>query len=145
MTPIKNYNNFKVKCKLEKFDEITDWGFNPIDRSNVDKLIVGDIVRIMVKDDTGYEKYYVEIIKIDRYKYGGIHKPRKFYGKTIFAYSPEWFFLNEGDLITFRKENICEIPNWKSDNPILQFNLNNIMSYIKREDKINWIRENEET
>ena len=145
MTPIKNYNNFKVKCKLEKFDEITDWGFNPIDRSNVDKLIVGDNVRIMAKDDTGYEKYYVEIIKIDRYKYGGIHKPRKFYGKTIFAYHPEWFFLNEGDLVTFRKENICEIPNWKSDNPILQFNLNNIMSYIKREDKIDWIRGNEKT
>jgi len=54
-------------------------------------------------------------------------------------------FLNEGDIITFRKENICEIPNWKSDNPILQPNINNIMSYIKREDKINWIRENEET
>ena len=54
-------------------------------------------------------------------------------------------FLNEGDLVTFRKENIYEIPNWKSDNPILQPNINNIMSYIKREDKINWIRENEET
>jgi hypothetical protein len=51
MTSIKNYNNFKVKCKLEKFDEITDWGFNPIDRNNADKLIVGDIVRIMAKDD----------------------------------------------------------------------------------------------
>ena len=92
MTSIKNYNNFKVKCKLEIFDEITDWGFNPIDRSNVDKLIVGDIVCIMAKDDIGYEKYYVEIIKIDRYKYGGIHKPRKFYGKTIADYNPEWFF-----------------------------------------------------
>jgi hypothetical protein len=55
------------------------------------------------------------------------------------------FFLNEGDLVTFRKENICEIPKWKSDNPILQFNLDNIMSYIKREEKIDWIRENEET
>ena len=64
MTSIKNYNNFKVKCKLEKFDEITDWGFNPIDRNNADKLIVGDIVRIMAKDDEGYEKYYVEIINV---------------------------------------------------------------------------------
>ena len=108
---------------------ITDWGFNPIDRSNVDKLIVGDIVRIMAKDDIGYEKYYVEIIKIDRYKYGGIHKPRKFYGKTIAAYNPEWFFLNEGDLVTFRKENIFEIPKWKSDNPILQFNLDNNLKF----------------
>ena len=54
MTSIKNYNNFKVKCKLEKFVEITDWGFNPIDRNNADKLIVGDIVRIMTKDDKGY-------------------------------------------------------------------------------------------
>ena len=141
---MKNYNNFKAKCKLEIFEEITDWGFNPIDRSNADKLIVGDIVRVMAKDDTGYEKYYVEITKIDRYKYGGVHKPRKFYGKTIFAYHPEWFFLNEGDAITFRKENICEIPKWKGDNPMLQPNLDNIDSYIKREDKINWIRENEE-
>ena len=40
MTSIKNYNNFKVKCKLEIFDEITDWGFNPIDRNNADKLII---------------------------------------------------------------------------------------------------------
>ena len=41
-------------------------------------------------------------------------------------------FLNEGDLIKFRKENIFEIPKWKSDNPISQFNLD-------------WIRGNEET
>ena len=53
--------------------------------------------------------------------------------------------MHEGDIITFRKENIYEIPNWKKDNSILQPNINNIMSYIKREDKINWIRENEET
>jgi hypothetical protein len=140
MTSIKNYNNFKVKCKLEVFDEITDWKFNRIDKSNADKLIVGDIVRIMAKEDVCYEKYYVEIIKIDRYKYGGIYKPRKFYGKIIDIYILEWSFLNEGDLVTFRKENICEIPNWKGDNPILQPNLNNIMSYIKRKDKIDWIR-----
>lgn len=138
------YNNFKRRCKLEIFYEITDWGFNPINKNNADKLLVGDIVRIMAKNDTTYEKYYVEITKIDRYKYGGVHKPRKFYGKTINAYLPEWYFLNEGCAVTFRKENICEIPNWKCDNSILQPNLDEIILYRKREDKINWLRENEE-
>lgn len=54
-------------------------------------------------DDAGYEKYYVEIIKIDKHKYGSIHKTRKFYGKTIDAYIMSWIYLNEDDIITFRK------------------------------------------
>jgi len=67
--------------KLYTYEHATTWGGNPIDPNCINELVIGDIVRIMVQDDAGAEKYYVEITKIDRYKHGG--KPRKFHGKVL--------------------------------------------------------------
>lgn len=106
---------------LATFEYPVTWGGRKLDRKVCDSLQVGDIVRIMVVDDDNFEKFYVHITKIDRYKKGGIHKPRKFYGKTIDMYLPEWYYLKEGEEVTFRKENIYEIPNWKYEkNPLHQ-------------------------
>jgi len=126
----------KQKIELAKFDIITNWSFNKINRNTADNLIVGDIVRIMAGSKNGWEKYYVEIIKIDKYKYGGINKPRKFYGKTIKVYDELWVSLDEGQEVKFRKENICEIPKWKSENRIIQHNKKEIEKYIKYQKKI---------
>lgn len=135
-------NVFRHDGALASFDNIVNWGGDILDYSEVNKLVVGDIVRIMVKNKLGAsEKYYVQITQIDRYKYGGIHKPRKFRGKTIDVYLLDWWFVNEGSLINFRKENICEIPNWKGKNSMLQKNIDKLNKYMIRQQTLENLNE----
>lgn len=102
--------------KLEIFDEITNWQGEKIDRDLADKLVEGDIVRVMILfPEGGWGKYYVQITKTDKYKKGGIHKTRKFHGKIQNTYILDTDDKYVGLEITFRKENILEIPNWHSN------------------------------
>ena len=106
-----------------KSHELHDWGGNVISRDLCDKLQVGDIVRLCLcsptDPDEWWVKYYFEITKIDYYKYGNTSKIRKFHGKVRNTYVMEWHIIGPEHTTTFRKEDIYEIPGWKTDyNPL---------------------------
>ena len=101
--------------QLETFAEIVDWSGKKIDENLAHKLIIGDIVRVMILfPEGGWGKYYVKITKTDKYKKGGIYNTRKFHGTIIDTYILDKDDKYVGLDITFRKENILEIPNWHS-------------------------------
>jgi len=106
-----------------KSNELYDWGHNVISRDVCDTLQVGDIVRLCLCSPTNSDewwcKYYFEITKIDYYTYGNISKIRKFHGKVRDTYVMDWHIIKPGHTTTFRKEDIYEIPGWKTDyNPL---------------------------
>jgi len=132
-----------------KAEELTDWSGNVIPRDLCDNLVTGDIVRLCLNFSNGcWTKYYFEITKIDYYKYGGINKPRKFYGKVLDIYckdSDYWSVIGKDHETTFRKEDIFELPGWKSDsNPLTQPNLDIINKEISKQNVKNFYRENNE-
>ena len=104
-----------TKLTLSKFPYPQTWGGERLDKSAILKLRVGDHVRICFDyENGGWAKHYVQITRIDRYKYGGIHKPRKFVGKLKEIYSgfTIWTDVSIGDIISFQPSNILEIPGW---------------------------------
>ena len=129
-----------VDYTFYKPKNITDWIGNVISRDECDKLQVGDIVRLCIcdaKDSSGWHKYYFEITKIDYYKYGNTSKIRKFHGKVQDTYVMDnWFIIGPDHTTTFRKEDILEIPYWKSNfNPLKkQSNLDTVTQSIHRQE-----------
>lgn len=133
---------------LQKEHTIYDWYAQSIPKDSVNLLRVGDCVRVNIKRNphkmrkrySGWicnEKgMYFEITKIDRYKYGGIHKPRKFHGKAIDVYNQfdGVDYMKEGQEITFRPENIYEIPSWNEKNPLSQKNKEKLSRFDYRWD-----------
>lgn len=113
MSKSREYTFYKSK-------ELYDWGGNVISRNLCDKLRPGDVVRLCLDfKGNGWYKYYFEITKIDYYKYGNTSKPRKFYGKVLDTYIMNWYVIDENHKTSFRKEDIIEIPGWKSEfNPL---------------------------
>ena len=121
---------------LLKCDKLYNWYGESIPREeNVLRLRIGDCVRVSIKRNPykmrkgKYKNLYIdqrdmyfEITKIDRYKYDGIHKPRKFHGVAMDIY--DQFegvdYIECGQEITFRSENICEITNWNDGMKYLQ-------------------------
>lgn len=135
----------KIKGKdfeLETVEDIYTWGGEKLDRNIADKLVIGDIVRLMlIFDKDSWSKMYVIITKIDYYKYGGINKPRKFHGKIIDTYlvfPEDKEFI--GTKLTFRKENIVEIPEWhenvwRKNKDELSTNEKKLISHIEAKNK----------
>ncbi len=89
----------------------TWWEGEPItDKRIFLNLKIGDVVRLILISSSGCGKYYFEITQIDKM---GI-----FHGKAIEVYMEfcmDLPLINEGDIITFKKENIIEIPDWTID------------------------------
>jgi len=126
-----------------KSEELFDWGGNIISRDLCDKLQIGDIVRLcLCFPQNTWFKYYFEITKIDYYKYGNTSKIRKFHGKVMDTYVIDWYVISPNHTTTFRKEDIFEIPGWKTNyNPLKQQpNFEIINQEINRQHKINYIR-----
>lgn len=129
-----------VDYTFYKPENVTDWCGNIISRDECDKLQVGDIVRLCLcdaKDSNYWFKYYFEITKIDYYKYGNTSKIRKFHGKVQDTYVlGMWYMIGPDHITTFRKEDILEIPYWKSDfNPLKQqSNLDTVTQSIHRQE-----------
>lgn len=98
---------------LETFDFPTNWNYVPLHKDECHKIQVGDCVRLLLNYNGGWQKIYVEIDKLDRYKYGGINKIRKFHGHFIEVYNECFDVVQVGDKVSFRRENILEIPGWK--------------------------------
>ena len=82
---------------LDNVDKIYDWCGEELESEKINLLKVGDCVRVSVRRNPnkstklkflfGSKDMYFQITKIDRYKYGGIHKPRKFYGVAMDIYN----------------------------------------------------------
>ena len=112
--------------KLDNVDRIYDWSGEEVESEKINLLKVGDCVRVSVRRNMNKptklkflfrsKDMYFQITRIDRYKYGGIHKPRKFYGVAMDIYNQfdGVDYISEGQEINFRAENICELPgfNW---------------------------------
>ncbi len=66
---------------------LTNWHYEPLDKSVLDRLRVGDMVRLVLGEEgSGWEKIYFEITKVDYYAKGGVTRPRKFHGKAMDTY-----------------------------------------------------------
>lgn len=112
-----------IDFDLGVFDKIYDWYGKLVDKDFADTLKIGDIVRLMLifKErkfgseeivEERWSKFYVEITQID--KYSDSQKPRKFHGQILDTYLIyPWDLEFVGLDLTFRKENILEIPSWK--------------------------------
>jgi len=131
-----------------KSKELYDWGGNVISRNLCDKLQVGDIVRLcLCFPNDSWFKYYFEITKINYYKYGDTSKIRKFHGKVRDTYvMNNWYVIGPDHTTTFRKEDIFEIPFWKTNyNPLTpQPNYDIITQEIKEKRIKDVRRENNE-
>lgn len=139
-----------VDYKFDKYNDelknnqVYDWGGNIINRNICANFSVGDIVRLsVIFNDGSWYGPYVEITKIDYYKKGKHKKPRKFHGKIVKIYEIysdiKFKELDEGYELTFRKEDIYEIPNWKSEeNYLFQHNAETIVNDMATRAKIKY-------
>ena len=126
-----------------KSEELFNWGGDIISRDLCNKLQIGDIVRLcLCFSQNTWFKYYFEITKIDYYKYGNTFKIRKFHGKVMDTYVNDWYVIGPNHTTTFRKEDIFEIPGWKTNhNPLKQqTNFHIINQEINRQHKIDYMR-----
>jgi hypothetical protein len=103
------------KYQLDEFENPINWNYEPLKKEECYKLKKGDIVRLLMRGEEGWEKVYFEIKNIDYYKKGGIDKPRKFKGKPLFIYTDSFLYLKENEEISFQRKNILEIPGWGID------------------------------
>ena len=110
--------------------------------SEIDRLLVGDVVKVETKG----EIVYVELTKIDRYKYGNVNKPRKFHGKVLDRCLSSWSEYKGGDKLTFRKENIYELTRLKNNevNTLVQPNVDLINVCKKRIKRVKYMKEEAE-
>lgn len=130
---------------LCKCDKLYNWYGEVVSREDsVLRLKVGDFVRVSIKRNPykmrkgkyknmhiDQRDFYFEITKIDRYKYGGIHKPRKFHGvaRDIYNQFEGVDYIKCGQEISFRSENIYEIPGWNNTNHLEQKNKKKLDKY----------------
>lgn len=108
-----------LDCKAEKVP-LTNWYYEELDRGEIDQLVVGDCVRLLLQDPVNnncWEKIYFEIVQIDYYSKGGVNKPRKFHGKALDTYRLIYPlpYVQTGEVITFQKCHVLEIPKWRTD------------------------------
>ena len=66
-----------------------------------------------------WEKIYFEITEVHFYskksKSHPLPRPRKFKGKAMSTYRSDENYVSTGEIISFWRKNILEIPGWKSD------------------------------
>lgn len=119
--------------KLKIFDNPITWCGQDLSKDICNYLLPGDIVRLCLEFENNYwEKYYFEITKVDYYCYGGINKIRKYHGKVLKVYMESFENISRDHTTTWRRENILEIPGWKSENNKSQLNKQSILDF-KRE------------
>jgi hypothetical protein len=119
------------KYRLEKFDHIE----TELNDNDYNKLKIGDMVELCVVQLSRIDTIYFEIIKIDRYRYGGIHKPRKFHGQICCDYWQHLRFIDCGicdKIITFQKNNIFDIPSFNFTNYLKQNTKERVDLYRKQ-------------
>lgn len=99
-------DDVKEELTMELATRFTDWGGKNMDRSILDKLKAGNIVRI----NTNWGGFYATITKVESENiYGMLSDP--YYLSGNFK-SPWLSHLHNGDKVVFRKENIFELPDW---------------------------------
>lgn len=134
--------NWKVDGESGK-REIYNWYGEKLDDNELNKLRVGDCVRLILMDSDpnkdGWEKIYFEITKINYYKKGSFNIPRTFFGKAMDTYrlEPEekLRYVHTGDIISFQKNNIIEIPNWTNNTSLEQENSKIVDNYLDEQRK----------
>jgi hypothetical protein len=140
MTNIKyKLFNWKIDSDLGK-RKVYDWSGDQLNDDELNKLCIGDCIRLILIDlepNNGWEKIYFEITKINYYKKGGTNIPRTYYGKALKTYRLEseeqLRYVHTGDIISFQKNNIIEIPYWSKENQLKQHNSEIIDNFIKIE------------
>jgi predicted NAD-dependent protein-ADP-ribosyltransferase YbiA (DUF1768 family) len=103
--------------------ELSNWHYEPIDKAELHKLSVGDIVRCRVAfKEHGWQKLYFQITRVDLYSKGkGQRAVRKFWGIGRRVYvedawnHPEWG-LAAGEEVCFQRQHIIEVPGWSASN-----------------------------
>lgn len=139
--PNPNYKLYNTKEGTSKRN-ISDWYGRKLEDDELNKLRVGDCVRLLLEDPgekDSWEKIYFEITKISYYSKGGVTTPRTFFGKAMDTYrynhDGKEQFVTTGDIISFQKDNIIEIPRWNfQKNPLQQENANKIDGYLENLD-----------
>jgi hypothetical protein len=124
------YDLYKTKEGTSK-RQVTDWFGKDLGDEELNKLQEGDCVRLRLMDKepgTGWEMIYFEITDISYYSRGGTQVPRTFHGKAMDTYRlNDKCYVRTGEIISFQKDNICEIPGWKAgENPLPQENAKKI-------------------
>lgn len=103
--------------------EPTDWHYEPLDRAELHKLCVGDIVRCRVAFKVGgWQKLYFQITRVDFFSKGkGSRAVRKFWaiGRPVYGEEawehPEWG-LRPSVGVCFQRQHIIEVPGWSASN-----------------------------
>lgn len=128
--------NWKVDGESGK-REIYDWCGEKLDDNELNKLRIGDCVRLLLMDKDsgdGWEKIYFEIIKINYYNKGSVNVPRTYYGKAMNTYrlEPEeqLRYIHTDDIISFQKNNIIEIPYWSKETQLNQENIKIVNNFL---------------
>ena len=125
-----------VRKKLNEYYPTNYHGehFNDPEKK-ISQLKINDIIRVIIRNQNYYyEQHYVKILKIDRYKKGKLHKSRKFKGEVLEIFDCSYKIIPIGSIVTFRKENISEIPDW-SEYSSEQHNLKKVEIMKKGLDK----------
>jgi hypothetical protein len=98
--------------------EIYNWNGEQLNDDELNKLRIGDCVRLILMDT----------------QQDSTNIPRTFYGKALDTYrlEPEekLRYVHTGDIITFQKNNIIEIPYWSGNNPLKQNNVELINNFM---------------
>lgn len=140
MSSNPKYDLYNTKQGTSK-REVYDWYGTKLSDDELNKLRVGDCVRLILMDkepDDGWEKIYFEITKISYYSKGGVNTPRTFHGKAMdtYRYYPhgDERYVKTGDVITFQRDNIIEIPRWTAEeqNTLKQENVEKVKQYLQR-------------
>jgi len=129
----------------------TNWNYVPIPAERLDKLRVGDVVRLLLEHPkgSGWEKIYFAISKVTFYSKGSVTRPKKFYGVALPTYrvgSQE--YVSDGEVITFQRSNIVEVPGWVETDLVVSQRVppqNNVEIFeAERERQQAWERREEE-
>ncbi|CAO3627935.1 unnamed protein product [Cunninghamella echinulata] len=120
--------NWKLDDDTSK-RHVYNWYGEELEDNELNKLRIGDCVRLMLigtegKEMGSWEKIYFEIVNINYYKKGSINIPRTYFGKAMNTYrvfpEEQLNFVHTGDIISFQKNNVIEIPRWTDEeqNPL---------------------------
>ena len=130
-----------------------DWSGNDLDPSVLDRLREGDIVRLLLEAPNGgigWEKIYFEIVSVQYYqkksKQHRTHRPRKFQGRAMDTYGPSDRFVKTGEVISFWRKNVLEVPGWVGEKKmmpqqckeLIEKHLKSHEEYLERELDRNW-------
>ena len=127
----------------EKRDLPFNWSGEDLDPIVLDRLGEGDIVRLFLQDPkelgtTCWEKIYFEIIEVQYYqKKSKQHKaprPRKFKGRAMDTYCPSEHFVKTGEVISFGRRNVLEVPGWVGEHKLMPQQCRDLISqHLKAE------------